>query len=146
MLSYTKLAVTVAEADDYAVSRGWTDWTGTNEQKESALRRSQDYIAGSYNSCWADEWDNDHAPDVVKFAIIEGAKRELDKPGYLQPDVTLSGQVASKKVKAGPAEVETKFGEVTSASAARPDIAAIDNLLKSAIRRISAMNFKIVRA
>jgi hypothetical protein len=80
MLSYTDPAVTVAEADAYATARAWANWTGNDTVKTAALRRGQDYIAGAYNGRWATEWDNDAAPEPVRFAIIEAARRELVTP------------------------------------------------------------------
>lgn len=88
MLSFTDLAVELAEADDYATARAWANWTGTDEVKTAALRRGQDFIAGEYNDRWVDEWENDDAPENVKFAIIEAARRELVSPGSTAPDIT----------------------------------------------------------
>src|SRR5690606_1337305 len=109
MLAYTDPAVTTAEADAYALARGWTNWTGADEVETAALRRGQDFIGGAYNSRWATEWGNSDAPENVKFAVIEAARRELVKPGSLTPDITKAGQASRKKVKAGPVETETQF-------------------------------------
>lgn len=145
MLSYTDPAITVLEADAYAVLRGWTDWTGADALKNAAIRRGQDYIAGIGNGRWATEWDNDHAPEPVQFAIIEAARRELVKPGSLAPDVTRAGQVSRKKVKAGPVETETQFSEVTSASDGLPVIAMIDRLLSSELRPSGGATVDVLR-
>lgn len=128
-LSLMQPAVTVAEADAYAEARVWSNWTGSDTAKTGALRRSQDYIAANYNRRWKDEWDNDHAPDEVKFAIIEGARRELVSPGSLSPDVVAA--TARKRVKVeGAVEIEYAVGaNGISAADMRPDIAIIDALL-----------------
>lgn len=97
-LSYVDLAVTVEEADAYAQPRGWSDWAGAStNDKTAALRRGQDAIASSYNSQWAVDFDNDDAPNQVKFAIVEAARRELDDPGSMQPDLDRGGAITSMK-------------------------------------------------
>lgn len=101
MLSYTELAVTIAEADAYATSRAWTNWTGEPTAKNAALRRGQDYIAGLYNGRWNVEFDDETAPELVQFAIIEAARRELVAPGGLGKHGGLI-----KSVGAGSARVE----------------------------------------
>ena len=110
MLSVTTLAVTVAEADAYATSRGRTAWTGDNATKTAALRRGQDYIAGLYNgrwtyeepsgSIWVDrEWTDTDAPTAVKYAIVEAAIREVTTPFSLSPDVTPGREKVLTEVK-----------------------------------------------
>ncbi len=97
-LSYVDLAVTEAEADAYAQPRGWSDWVAASvNDKTAALRRGQDAIASLYNSRWAVEFENDAAPDEVKFAIVEAARRELDDPGSMQPDLDRGGKITSMK-------------------------------------------------
>lgn len=83
MLSYTDLAVTVAEANTYAAARGYSDWVGNEEILAAALRRGQDYIANEYNEYWNNVWAT--PPEVVKYAIIEAARQELVSPGILSP-------------------------------------------------------------
>ena len=127
-LSFVLPAVTVEEADAYATLRVWTNWTGEDPAKEGALRRSQDFIAATYNSRWKEEWDNDDAPEQVKYAIIEGARRELVAPGSLNPDITLA--TARKRVKVEGVEVEYAVGSgKLVASDMRPDISIIEQLL-----------------
>lgn len=127
MLSFTEPAVMPAEADAYADARAWSDWTGTDTVKAAAIRRSQDYIAAIYNHCWADEWSNDEAPENVRFAIIEGARRELVSPGSLDPDVT-PGKIKERVRVEGAVEVAYAIGKGDAASQ-RPVIGIIDNLL-----------------
>lgn len=138
MLSHTDLAVTTEEADAYAQSRAWTDWTGDTTAKTASLRRGQDYIAGRYNDRWNVEFDDATAPDLVKCAIIEAARRELTKPGSLDPDFVAAAAVKRKKVKAGPAETETEFAGNGTAESVRPVIGAIDGLLAGLLRTVSA--------
>lgn len=88
MLSFDTLAVTIAEADAYCTARGIADWTGADALKSAALLRGQAYIAGTYNARWAVEFENDAAPDAVKYAVIEAATREIKVPFSLTPDLT----------------------------------------------------------
>lgn len=110
MLTFTTLAVTVAEADAYATSRGASDWTGDNTLKTAALRRGQDYIAGTYNSRWTymepsdtvwveRVWEDAEAPAAVKYAIIEAALREIKTPFSLTPDIVTGSAKVLTEVK-----------------------------------------------
>lgn len=94
MLSLTTMAVTLAEADAYAASRALTAWTGADAAKQAALRRGQDYIAGTYNARFldGDDWTDADAPTEVKYAICEAAIRELTVPLCLTPDVVPGAQ------------------------------------------------------
>jgi hypothetical protein len=127
MLSFTDLALTVEEADAYATSRAWTNWTGADVAKEAALRRGQDYVAVLYNARWATRWDNDDAPEPVKYAIVEAARRELVSPGSLLPDVT-PGSVKKAVAVSGAVSVTYAVGDDVAASM-RPVLAAISGLL-----------------
>ena len=140
MLSFTELAVTVEEADAYAEDRAWSNWTGSDEVKSAALRRGQDFIAGTYNGRWRTDWDNDDAPDEVKFAIIEAARRELVSPGSLSPDLKRGGMI--KAAGAGSARVEYMDGAPGSTV-----FTAIDSLLAQlVVGSAGAMNFALTRA
>ena len=127
MLSFTDPAVTIVEADAYASLRAWSNWAGDNTAKEAALRRGQDYIAGLYNARWMTEWENDAAPEPVKYAIIEAARRELVSPGSLAPDIT-PGKVKKTVAVSGAVSVTYAVGTDAAASM-RPVLAAIDGLL-----------------
>lgn len=129
MLSYTDPATTPAEVDAYATARAWSDWAGENAIKAAAIMRAQTYLAGLYNGRWATEWGNDDAPDEVKYAIAEAARRELVTPGSLSPDYVASRVVNRERKKVGPLEKELQYAEATSASSVRPQIAIIDQLL-----------------
>lgn len=131
-LSYTEAAVTEAEADAYAQLRGWSDWAAASAtDKPAALRRGQDYIAGTYNSRWAVEFEDDDAPDEVKFAVIEAARRELNSPGSLAPDFQPLESVKRIKKKVGDLEKETEYRD--AAANAMPVFAVIDGLLAGLI-------------
>lgn len=131
MLSFTNPAVEVPEADAYAASRGWSNWTGNDATKEAALRRGQDYVAGLYNARWLTRWDNDDAPEPVKFAIVEAARRELTAPGSLLPDVT-PGSVKKSVAVSGAVSVTYAVGNDVAGSM-RPVLTVIDGLLAGLI-------------
>ncbi len=137
-LSYTEAAVTEAEADAYAQPRGWSDWAAaTADDKTAALRRGQDAIAGLYNARWTVEFENDDAPDQVKFAIVEAAWRELAKPGSMQPDMARGGKI--KSAGAGPAQVTFADGAPVETT-----FKAIDGLLAGLVGRNSTTTFGFV--
>ncbi|MCV2448464.1 DnaT-like ssDNA-binding protein [Paracoccus sp. DMF] len=98
-LSMTELAVTADEARDYTGQAGLEVVL-----HETDLMRGQRYIAARYNSRWLIAFDNDAAPDAVKFAIIEAALVEQKTPGALSPNP--AQEAAVKRVKAGSAEIE----------------------------------------
>ncbi|MCP8895344.1 hypothetical protein KYK29_10400 [Shinella daejeonensis] len=138
MLSYTEAAVTPAEASAYAEARGWSNWTGSDTVKAAAIRRSQDYIAGEYNGRWKDDWENDDAPEGVKFAIIEGARRELVSPGSLEKDLKRGGKI--KAVGAGSARVEYMDG-----APGYDTFTAIDKRLAPYITALSGGSIDLLR-
>ena len=137
MLSYTDPAVTVDEANAYFLASHDSDWaTGTGDKK-AALIRGQRYIAGRYNERWNVEFDDASAPEPVKYAIIEAARRELVNPGSLTPDFIAATVIKREKVKAGPVETETEFVGGGSAEASLPVITTIDRLLAGLLRSVS---------
>lgn len=146
MLSYTDPAVTVAEADAYAAARLWADWIGDEPAKAAALLRSQTYFASTYNARWATEWDNADAPERVKYAIIEGARRELVAAGSLNPDYDPAGTIKKERKKVGPLEKELEYAVPQSVYDARPVFGMIDSLLSGLLASTgAAMNFRVVR-
>lgn len=98
-LTLTDDSLTVAEADAYAASRGRTVWTekasSPPTEKEAAIRRATDYLAGTYNGRWLIEFEPAAAPEGVKYAIAEGAIREIEEPGTLLPDLDANGKIKS---------------------------------------------------
>jgi hypothetical protein len=126
MLSLTDMAVTLEEAAAYAESRGLFDWF----DDAAALRRGQDYVAGKYNHRWTEVFENDDAPDAVKYAIVEAARIELATPGSLTPALDRGGQVKRLKVRVeGAVERETEWAD---SAPVQQVVTAIDNLLKAA--------------
>lgn len=133
-LSLTVDSVTVEEADAYAASRGRTSWVSAPSSppatKEAALRRATDWAVGEFNGRWLVEFDADDAPDAVKYAITEGAIRELASPGSLAPDYVPGERVTSEKV--GPLGVT--YADPKNADDMLPVMRAIDGLLQGLIR------------
>lgn len=144
MLSYTDPAVTVLEADAYLVAAG-QPWTGTNEVKAAAIIRGQRYVAGIGNGRWAAEWDNEAAPEPVKFAIIEAAQRELAAPRSLSPDYVASKVIKREKKQVGPLAKELEYAEATSAASVRPDIEIIDQLLAGQLMASGGASVPVLR-
>ena len=124
MLSYTELGVTLQEADAFADARAWTNWTGTDEAKTGALRRGQDWVAQTYNGRWSEEWENEDAPENVKYSIIIAARMELVTPGRLSK----AKKRGIKSAGAGSARVE-----FFSDDGAQDVFADIDGLLAGLI-------------
>lgn len=93
MLSYTVPAASEDEAEAYFTASGevWAGDAGT-------LMRGQRYVAANYNSRWLVAFDNGAAPDAVKHAIFEAARREAATPGSLAPDYQPAQAVKREKV------------------------------------------------
>lgn len=92
MLSYTDPAVTLDEAASYFTSGdGWSGDAG-------AILRGQRFVASTYNHRWLVQFDNDGAPDAVKYAILEAARREAATPGSLSPDYQAPQAIKSERV------------------------------------------------
>ena len=131
MLSYTVAAVTPAEASSYITARSITGWPETEATQVAALRRGQDYLAREYNERWNVEFDNDDAPELVKFSIIEAALVEARNPGSLSPTV-----------KASDAKMLTGVGSITwtpisgpgGVDALRPRLLHVEAMLSGLIR------------
>lgn len=127
MLSLTVAAVTLTEANTYCAARAYANWSGDDLARTAALRRGQDFIAGEYNHRWLVTFDNAAAPEVVKFAIIEAARRELVAPGSLQPDLTMGREkvlTAVEGIKWTPLKSDAKAADLM------PYLRAIRNLLR----------------
>ena len=102
MLSYTVPAVSQAEAEAYFTASGevWPGDAGT-------LMRGQRYVAAAYNGRWLVAFENDAAPDAVKHAIFEAARREADVPGSLAADYQAPRVVKRKKIDV----IETEYAD-----------------------------------
>lgn len=144
---------TTIEADAYFEDRGVTSWLERSEdEKSGALIRASAYIDGRYRARFPGrkaggrtqerEWPRTGATDASGDAIadnevpaeivrstFEAAFRDIAAPGSLLPDFHAGQVVASKRVKAGPVETETKFGTAGSSAAARPVFGVIEDLL-----------------
>ena len=88
MLSYTAPATSPAEATAYHAATGATGWPEDEAPQAQAILRGQRYIAARFNSRWAVDFENDAAPDEVKYAIAEAALFEVRTPGGLAPTTT----------------------------------------------------------
>ena len=131
MLSFTDLAVTHAAASDYVSARALSGWPEDEPGQEAALRRGQDHIAREYNHRWASEFENDDAPELVQFAIIEAALVEARNPGALSPTV-----------KASDAKMLTGVGSITwtpipgpnGVDALRPRLLHVEAMLSGVVK------------
>jgi hypothetical protein len=140
---------TITGAGSYHSALGNATWTGTDADKEAALRRATAWVDGRYAARWpgtptygrdqALDWPRSYAADAdgnvidattipaeVVAATCEAALRELVSPGSLSPDVT-----------PGKAKVLTGLGSMTwtplrSAAGATdmtPTLVVVDRLL-----------------
>ena len=131
MLSFTSSAVTTSEAESYVDERALAGWPEGDTEQRAALRRGQDHIAREYNGRWADEWESEDAPDLVRFAIIEAAVVEARQPGSLSP-----------AVKASEAKMLTGVGSIswspiqgpTGVEALRPRLLHVETMLAPVLR------------
>jgi hypothetical protein len=127
-LSTAESYVSVADCSTYCTARGLTFATGTDANKEAALRRATAYIDGAYGARFigarrngrsqALQWpridaydssveeyvDHESVPVEVINATCEAAVRELAVPGALAPDLERGGQI--KSLKAGSVGIE----------------------------------------
>jgi hypothetical protein len=135
----------VAGADAYHSDRGNTDWTGTDEVKEQALRRASTFLSEGF--AWK-SWpvngrdqglafpravftDNNGytvsgLPKEIVLATYEIALRELVTPGAMTPDYTPSERLASASV--GPISVSYDLSR-TDAESARPVLLIVKGII-----------------
>lgn len=131
MLSFTDPAVTPAEALAYIDARALSGWPEDEPEQVAALRRGQDHCAREYNDRFAEEFDNEDAPDLVKYAIIEAALVEARNPGSLAPTV-----------KANDAKMLTGVGSISwtpipgpgGVEALRPRLLHVEAMLRPLLR------------
>lgn len=117
MLSHIVPAATPVEAQAYFTLSGET-WTGD----AGALMRGQRYVASAYNGRWLIEFENDAAPDAVKHALFEAARREAATPGSLAPDYQPPQTVKREKVDV----LEVEYADAVSLAGL---LLLLDNLL-----------------
>lgn len=121
--------VSLTDAAAYATARGLT-WTGTDAEKEVALRVATSFIDANYRGRFSGrrlrgyaqalEWPRSYAytaldppeaiasdavPREVVAATVEVASRERANPGSMSPDVTTS-QIIKKVSVEGAVSVE----------------------------------------
>ncbi|KAA0970306.1 hypothetical protein FPY71_07215 [Aureimonas fodinaquatilis] len=144
MLSFTDPAATVEEADAYASPRRWTDWeAAASEDKAAAILRAQTFVAATYNGRWMADWENAEAPENVKFAIVEAARRELQAPGSLAPDVNPSGVIKRQSKAVGPLKTDIEYAD---GKGARPSVPMVGYLLAGLVGGMGGGNFRVVRS
>jgi len=98
--------IEISEATTYHSNRGntiWTDVEKTDDDREKALIRTFDYLCTlKYKTGVFYEG----TPVAIKKAQAEGALRELETPGCLQPDLSKDDFI-TKKVYTG--AIETTY-------------------------------------
>jgi hypothetical protein len=131
MLSFTDPAVTPAEALDYVTARAIAGWPDAEPAQVAALRRGQDWVAREFNDRWTVEFDNDDAPDLVMFAIIEAALVEAANPGALSPTV----KAADAKMLTGVGSISwTPIPSPGGVEALRPRLLHVEAMLRGLVR------------
>lgn len=131
MLSYTAPAVTPAEASAYVADRALAGWPADEPAQLAALRRGQDWAAREFNTRWAVEFDNDDAPDLARFAVIEAALVEARNPGSLAPTV----RAADAKMLTGVGSISwTPIRGPSGVEAMRPRLMHVEAMLRPLLR------------
>ena len=134
-LSAADAFVSVADCDAYHTGLGNSDWTGSTEAKEGAIRRATALLSSAYR--WAGlrshgrsqalAWPRAGCVDLEGYGIASDAvPREIVTPGAMTPDVVAADAV--KREKVGTLEVEY-VGTASSAAAHRPTILRVDELV-----------------
>lgn len=139
--------ISLAYADSYHSDRGNSTWTGTDADKEAAIRRASFFLTNSFNwegyrlngrsqsLAWPRTYvtdyegnsvPSDEVPTEVQQACAEAALRELVDAGSLTPDYTPSERVKSEKF--GPVAFEYDMSQ-PSAEASRPIMLIVRDLI-----------------
>jgi len=111
--------VSLAEADAYFLNYNSTGWTGTNAQKEQAIRRATLWLStyikwngsrthgrdqalawprSGVTDCESGSIPDNVVPIEVKMAAYIASAYELSNPGGLTPAITPGQQTLSEKV------------------------------------------------
>jgi hypothetical protein len=146
-----------ANADSYAdlaaatarhTANGNSGWSGTDTDKEAALRRATAWVDATFRSRWpgsrvngrsqALDWPRSNAYDAagemiastsipveVVQATCDAALRELVSPGSLSPDVTAATAVRQETV--GPLSVT--YAGRTDVDAYKPFLTGVNGIL-----------------
>lgn len=123
--------VSVADADTYHTNLGQSAWTGTDDEKSSAILRAMRYLENLNWTGWKTSHDNplawpryqtfdrdgklydsDIVPQNVVNALCEAALVELVSAGALRPTTSTTGQVKRQKVDV----IETEYFESYNSS------------------------------
>lgn len=127
MLSFTALAVTLAEAVAYASAAG----ANAGALQETDLMRGQRYVGARFNTRWREPFDADSVPEAAKLAIIEAALVEAKKPGILSPMST----PATDKVLVGAKGLQwERVAGAGGTDAFVPRLAVVEGLLAPLVR------------
>lgn len=145
MLSFISPVVTPADADAYCAARGYVDWTGDETAKAAAILRGQLFIAATYNARWAEVWESVYAPEAVRFAVIEAARRELAEIGTLAPDFDPTLAVKSRSEGVGPMSESVTYATPDSAARAAKTFPIIEALLAPHLAGMGGNNFSVSR-
>lgn len=144
--------VDLGYADAYHASMGNSSWTGSNVEKEAALRRAAVWLDGSYQRFWSgtpvngrnqarawpqiggvdyfgNEIDSSSIPEEIKRAQSEIALAELQSPGSLTPSITPGQTIKSEKI--GSIAVEYQGGQDVASFI--PVLTRVDVLLQGII-------------
>lgn len=141
---------TLAAADAYHFTRGNVKWAAlSTEKRESSLIIGSDFVDNTYARraqgvrtegraqarAWprkgirieGEELDSDVVPVEVENATYEAAYLSGTGVPLNYDGPPLQGAVTRKKVKGGPAEVETEYATVTQGD--RPSFTKIDDIM-----------------
>lgn len=141
--------VTVADVDQYAADFG-VAWSGTEPEKEAAIRRAEAYLDGlnwkgrktagrAQDSAWPRtgaydsdgfEIDAEEIPQEIQRATAVLAVVELAAPNTLTPQITLAQIAQSETV--GPISVSYRAG--SGVSDARPVVTAAMDAIKGLLK------------
>ncbi|MEL6101311.1 MAG: DnaT-like ssDNA-binding protein [Pseudomonadota bacterium] len=147
--------VSLTDADAYHSAHGSAGWTGTDTEKEQAIRRATLWVDGHYQMRFAGaptngrsqalQWPRSGVTDIdgltvseteipreIVAATAEAALREIVVPDSLTPDfVKSSADIRREKV----GEIEVSYGGVQSAEDVQPVLTKVDQILKPLLTR-----------
>ena len=144
--------LSVADADAYHAAQGGTGWTGTTDQKESALRQATEYLDNRYGLRWngrrinetmALDWPRTGVVDrdgwtVSDSAVPSGVERatayvalKVREGTELVPDVLPGTNATAESVQVGAIRIETSYAGL---NATAPSFPTVDMLLRDLIQ------------
>lgn len=143
----------LAFVNTYHTDYGNSDWTGSDDDKEAAIRRATSYLSDSFdwqgfranNRDQALTWprsgvidhegigiDSDEIPIEIQNAVAEIARQELITPNSMNPVFTRSEAVKSEKI--GQISVEYLLAS-PSADDYRPVLIKVRDMIGQFLRR-----------